>query len=76
MIRGIFIFLIFLKLGSCEKECIHRLYEVKGSAKPGSNGFSIEIAAQSEAEGLHPSGYVPGKSYKSKLLSIFCFLHY
>uniref|UniRef100_A0AC34FN29 Spondin-1 n=1 Tax=Panagrolaimus sp. ES5 TaxID=591445 RepID=A0AC34FN29_9BILA len=67
ILRLLCILFICYGLASSENECTHRLYEAKGNPKPGSNGFSIEISAQSEGESLNPTGYVPGKSYKISL---------
>lgn len=49
------------------EDCTLRLYEANGDKAAGSNGFSIEIAGHSDKDDTAPSGYIPGKSYKSKI---------
>uniref|UniRef100_A0AC34R1F0 Spondin-1 n=1 Tax=Panagrolaimus sp. JU765 TaxID=591449 RepID=A0AC34R1F0_9BILA len=65
MIRFFLIFCLGLVGG--QQECSSRLYEAKGSPKPGSNGFSLEILPISEKESSDATGYIPGKSYKISL---------
>jgi hypothetical protein len=70
MIRLLCCLFVFHGFVNSQNECSHRLYEAKGNPKPGSNGFSIEISAQSsegENGGTPTTGYIPGKSYKISL---------
>lgn len=56
---------ISLDLGVCHGyECNQKLYEAKGEAAVGSNGFALEITSLgAEKNASHVSGYVPGKHY-------------
>lgn len=59
-----FIVLLLLSVGLAD-DCTLRLYEATGDKNPGSNGFSMEIAGHSDKDDAAPSGYIPGKTYKS-----------
>lgn len=64
------IFWLFSGILAQSDVCTLRLYEVNGDKAPGSNGFSIEIAGHSDKSDIEPTGYIPGKSYKSKQVKL------